>query len=141
MTKYVFEVINEAKSAKSKKEKLEILKKNESWALKDILRGTLDPRIRWKLPEGEVPYTPCQEHNAPSNLLKRNTQFKYFVEGNPQTANMPQYKRESIFIGLLESIHPEDAELVVSMINKKAFGGGITPKLVNEAFPNLVKDL
>jgi len=51
---------------------------------------------------------------------------------------MSTLKRERICIELLESIHPEDAELVVSMINKKPFGGGITPKLVNEAFPNLV---
>lgn len=140
MAKYVFEVIEAAKAAKTKKEKLEVLKKNDSWALRDVLRGTLDPRIQWNIPTGEAPYEPCQEHNAPSNLLKRNTQFKYFVKGHPETNNMVQYKRESIFIGLLESIHPKDAELVVSMINKKPFGGGITPKLVNEAFPNLVKD-
>lgn len=139
MKKYIFEVINEVKNAKTKKDKIEILKKNESWALKDVLKGTLDPKIDWLLPKGDsVPYTPNEGHNAPSNLLRKNVDFKYFVKGNPTYANMLKIKRETLFIGLLEAIHPSDAELVVSMINKKPFGGGITPKLVNEAFPNLV---
>jgi hypothetical protein len=136
--KYIFEVIDEAKKAKTKKAKLEVLKKNESWALKDILKGTLDPKIDWLIPKGEAPYTPNEGHNAPSNLLKQHKKFQYLVKGVPTYANMSTLKRERICIELLESIHPEDAELVVSMINKKPFGGGITPKLVNEAFPNLV---
>lgn len=137
MKLYVHEVIEKAQAAKTKKEKIEILKKYESWALKDVLRGTLDPKIKWSLPGGKPPYTPNDGHNAPSNLLKKHTQFKYFVYGTISQQLSP-YKRESIFISLLEEIHPKDAELVVSMINKQKFGGGITPALVNEAFPNLV---
>jgi len=137
MKMYVHEVIEAVKSAKSKKDKIEILKKNETWALKDILKGTLDPKIQWDLPGGQAPYTPNDGHNAPSNLLKKHKQFKYFVKGGP-AKDMLRLKRETLFIGLLESIHPKDAELVVSMINKEKIGGGITTKLVNEAFPNLV---
>jgi len=135
--KYVFEVLEDVVKAKTRQDKIQILKKNESWALKDILKGTLDPKIEWDLPAGTPPYTASDPHNAPSNLLKRNKQFKYFVKGGP-ARDLPKYKRESIFIGLLEAIHPKDAELVVSMINKQKPGKGITAKLVNEAFPNLV---
>lgn len=137
MKKYVYEVVEEVKSAKTKKEKIEILKKHETWALKDILKGTLDPKIQWDLPAGQAPYTPNNGHNAPSNLFKEHKKFKYFVKGGP-AKDMLRLKRETLFIGLLESIHPKDAELVVSMVNKKKIGGGITPNLVNEAFPNLV---
>lgn len=140
MAKYIFEVIEAAKSAKTKAEKIKILRSNESWALKDVLRGTLDKAIKWDLPEGTPPYTPNDGHNSPSNLLKQNKQFKYFVYGTV-SKQLPKYKRESIFIALLESIHPKDAELVVSMINKEKFGGGITANLVNEAFPDLVKSI
>ena len=52
---------------------------------------------------------------------------------------MPKFKREKIFLGLLESVHPKDAELVVGMINKKLPVDGITKNVVKEAFPNLIK--
>ena len=46
-------------------------------------------------------------------------------------------KRESIFIGLLEGIHPADAEVVLDMIAKKP-PKGITKKLAEEAFSGLL---
>jgi len=134
----IFEIIDKVKAAKTKKQKIEILQNNDSWALRDVLKGTLDPKIGWELPGGKVPYEPNEEYAVPSNLLKKNVMFKYFVKGNPDTKNMNVYKRERMFIELLESIHPKDAELVVQMINKEKFGGGITAKLVNDAFPKLV---
>ena len=52
---------------------------------------------------------------------------------------MMKPKRERLFIELLESIHPKDADLVVSMIAKKSIKG-INRKLIDEAFPGLLKD-
>ena len=52
---------------------------------------------------------------------------------------MPPVKRESIFIGILEGVHPEDAKLVISMINKEKIKGLSRP-VIEEAFPNLLKD-
>jgi hypothetical protein len=138
-TLMVHEVIGQAEKAKSKKDKIEILKKNESWALKDILRGTYDSKVKWILPKGMPPYTPNDgEHNAPSNLLKRNVDFRYFVEGGAG-AKLPSYKRESIFVGLIEAVAPEDALLVISMINKEPLKG-LPRKVVEEAFPGLLQD-
>lgn len=138
-TLMIYEVIGKAEKAKSKKDKIEILKQNESWALKDILRGTYDSKVKWNLPKGQPPYTPNDgQYNAPSNLLKRNVDFKYFVEGGPGN-KLPSYKRESIFVGLIEAIAPEDALLVISMINKEP-PKGLTRKVVEEAFPGLLQD-
>ena len=53
--------------------------------------------------------------------------------------SMPKFKRERLFIGMLEGIHPKDAELVVGMINKKP-PKGVTRKLVEETFPGLLQD-
>ena len=52
---------------------------------------------------------------------------------------MPAFKREKVYLGLLESIHPKDAEIVVKMVNKKLSIPKITEKVVKEAFPNLIK--
>ena len=48
-------------------------------------------------------------------------------------------KREKIYIGLLEAIHPEDAKVVINMVNRKKPAKGITEKVVKEAFPSLIK--
>jgi hypothetical protein len=137
MVKQVYEVFEMFEKAKTRAEKIQILKQNESWALKDIIKGSMDPKIDWLLPKGEVPYTPSEEHNHPSSLLKKHKDFKYIVRSKI-AADMPAFKREKIFLGLIESIHPKDAELVCKMINKEKPVKGITEKIVEEAFPGLL---
>lgn len=138
MKQYVFEVFEEITKTKTKGDKIKVLKQNESWALKDIIRGSMDSTIKWNLPAGAPPYTAALEESHPANLLKENTKFKYFVKGGPGD-NMPAFKRESIFIGILEGVHPQDAELVISMINKEK-PKGLTRPMVKEAFPGLLQD-
>ena len=138
MKQYIWEVIEAVQKAKKKDDKIRILKENESWALKDILRGTMDSKVQWNLPEGPVPFIRNDGHNAPANLIKENVKFKYFVKGG-EGEKMMKPKRENIFIGLLEGIHPLDADLVVGMINKQKIKG-ITKALTNEAFPDLIKE-
>ena len=136
MVKYVFEILEEVGKQRNRVDKVRILKENESWALKDIIKGSMDDKIQWNLPTGQPPYTPSPAHHHPANLFRENTKFKYFVKGG-QGDKMPKYKREQIFIGILEGIHPEDAKLVLSMINKEKLKG-ITLPVVEEAFPNLL---
>lgn len=137
MVLQVYEVFEKFEKAKTNQEKVQILKQNETWALKDIIKGSMDPRVDWLLPKGEVPYTPCEDYNAPSTLLKKHLDFKYFVKSQI-AINLPAFKRERIFLGVVESIHPKDAELVCKMINKKKPVTGITKKIVEEAFPGLL---
>lgn len=135
--KHIFEVIEVAEKASKREEKIQALKQNESWALKDVLRATYDDSIQFLLPPGEPPYTANEEGSIPSTLLKQNVQFKFFIKGGPGEKMLP-VKRERIFINVLEAIHPEDAKLLIKMINKKSLGKGITKKLVQEAFPGLI---
>lgn len=138
MIKFVYEVLSEMGKKRTKEDKVKVLKSNESWALKDIIRGSIDSTVKWNLPPGVPPYTACQEHNHPSNLLRENTKFKYFVKGG-EGDKLPAVKRERIFIGLIESVHPKDAELVIAMVNKEK-PYGLTRPIVEEAFPGLLKD-
>lgn len=136
MAKYVYEVLQEAGKKRKKEDKINILKENESWALKDILRGSFDDKVVWELPEGEPPYTPAEPFNHPANLLRENVKFAYFARGG-KGRDMPKFKRERLYIGMLEGIHPEDAKLVIGMMNKNP-PKGITKNIVNEAFPGLI---
>ena len=90
------------------------------------------------MPAGEPPYTAAAAHSHPTNLTKQNAQFRYFVKGGAGD-EMAKFKREQIFIGILEGIHPEDAKLVINMINKKKIPG-ISRPVVEEAFPKLLTD-
>ena len=64
--------------------------------------------------------------------------FKYFVKGGPGD-KLQKVKREQMFIGILEGVHPEDAKLVISMINKQK-PNGLSRPIVEEAFPKLLQD-
>jgi len=136
MKQYIYEVLEEVAKKRSKADKIKVLKENETWALKDVLKGTFDDRITWIIPDGDPPYQPSEAHNHPSNLIKENKKFAYFAKGGPGT-KLPAIKRENLFIGLIEGIHPEDARVVINMINKIPIKG-ITKPIIEEAFPGLL---
>jgi hypothetical protein len=138
VTLRLFEVFEKISKASTKKEKIELLKKYNSPALLNILKGTFDDTIEWLLPDGNPPYTPADAHNAASNLMRKYADFKYFVKGGAGNNLLP-IKRETMFIGMLETIHPKDAELVISMIKRESPAKGITKTLVKEVFPDLIK--
>lgn len=136
VNKMVFEMIDEIAKASKKADKLEILNKyKEDWALKSILIGTYDDKVEFLLPTGKPPYTPAREESTPSNLQKRYRDFTHFIN-NKANAQVPAFKREKIFLSLIESIHPEDAKLVINMINKTPIKG-VSKSLVIEALPEL----
>ncbi len=136
-TKHIYEVIELASKAKTKQDRINVLRENESWALKDLLRGAYDELVQWSLPPGDPPYEPAAEETVPSTLHNQHKKFKYFVKGLVGD-QMMGFKRERMFIDILEGIHPKDAELLILMKDKKALAKGITKKLVEEAFPKLI---
>ena len=132
----VFEILEEFGKQTTKAKRIEVLKKHGNVpAFKDVLRGIFDDSLEFLLPEGKPPYTPNIPESVPSTLLKKHKEFGYFVKGG---VDQPQYKRENIFIRLLESIHPQDAEVVLSMVSKKSPVKFLTKNLIEETFPNLI---
>lgn len=135
----VFEILEKVSKASTKADKIKILQEHkENWALKDILRGTFDDSVQWNLPTGRPPFEPAPAHSHPSHLIRHNKKFSYFVKGGPGD-KLPRFKREKIFLDIIETVHPQDAELMVGMINKKLNVKGVTKKLVEESFPGLIR--
>jgi hypothetical protein len=135
----IHEILKMVGKAQTRQEKVAILKQYNCLALRDILKGSFDDQIQFLLPKGEPPYEPAPLENPPSSLYKMSKQFKYFAVGGPGE-RMPKHKVEAKFISVLESIHPDDAALVIKMKDKKVKGvyKGLTPMIINEAFPNLI---
>ena len=137
-TKNVYEVIAHAASGKLRADKIKRLREGNSQALQDVLRGTYDDTIQWDLPTGEVPYiNTFPDGTEPKKLFSEHMKFKFFVKGFKAGANLKKRDKESMFLSILETIHPEDSKLMIKMINKDRIKN-ITKAHVCEAFPNLI---
>lgn len=134
---YIHEVLEQVDKAATKKEKIEILQKYDSNVLKNVLIGTFDDAIQWNVPDTAPPFVPADERYPPSSLQKQLNQLLYFIKGN-KGDELLKFKRETMFIRMLESIHPKDANIVLAMVAKKLPVKGLTKALVKEAFPNLI---
>lgn len=136
----VFEIFEEFKKADGREGRLDVLKKySDNWAFLDIIRGSFDESLEFILPEGRPPFTPNKPESVPSSLLRKHKDFALFVKGG-RGETLPAFQRENKFIQLLESVHPEDAEYVIKMVAKKPPCRYITKKLVQEAYPNLIRE-
>lgn len=131
-------IINNAAALKTEVEKVQYLQQHNSTALTTVLQYALDKRAIWQLPEGDPPYKPSDLTFDNEGMLYSEARRLYlFLEGgNP---NLTQFRREMLFIGLLESIHPDDSKIILMAKNKK-MPKGITKKIVNLAFPGLIDD-
>ena len=131
-------ILADVAKAKNKKEKKEVLLKHgNNGALKEILKYTYDPNIKFLLPPGNPPYNSVvDETENPTYLYGLVRKLYLFVEGgNP---NLKSQRREYLFIELLESIHPKEAEILLQMKDKKLKCNGLTYNLVKETFPRLI---
>ena len=135
----VFEIFNDFSKLTKKADKVEFLKVEgeRTPAFKDVIRGIFDERLKFVLPEGKPPYSPNRPESTPSSLRRLHRQFGDYVEG-ARNQSQPKFKIERSFIQLLESVHAEDALIVVDMINKKSPVKSLTKKLVQEASPSML---
>lgn len=132
----VAEFLEKVSKLKKKEERVEALKANDSFVIRTILQGAFDPRIKWALPEGEPPYKPTELVDQENVLIHDARKLIHFVEGgNP---GLKQIRRETLFIEMLESVAPADAKLLCAIKEKKLPWKGITPEIVEEAFPGLL---
>lgn len=149
MASFVYVVLERAGEAATKEEKIKILRDNNSFALRTVLQGGMDSSVEFILPEGRPPFSLEESKKwgfTPSAIQRAAKKLKFFVKNGPGQS-MASFKRERMFITLLETMHPEEAELLILMKDKSlikktgtAHYKGITKKLVIEAFPGLIKD-
>lgn len=137
-----YEILENVSKKKTKKEKIEELKRYSGAPLKTILGYALDPNVVWLLPPGEPPYTPLKENSDIDGRLDYEfRKLYYFVDGpTPEQKNLKQTRREQMFIEILESVDPKEAKLLLAIKEKTLPFKGITKAIVAEAFPNLAKD-
>ena len=112
----ISKILKMASAAHRLEERAKILKQYESHPLKVILNARFNPRVKWLLPEGKPPYSANNEDPEASKLrLYRDVKLlSAWVEGG-KYPNMKPRKREDVFISVLESVHPDDAALLIAL--------------------------
>ena len=132
------EILQKVSSAKTKKEKIDLLQEYNSQGLRSLLIINYDESLKFLLPEGEVPFTP---NDAPAGTEHtRLTQeyrglYRFFKGGDSSIKGM---RREQLFVQLLEGLHADEANMLVSACNKDLQSKyRITKAVVAEAFPQI----
>lgn len=130
------EILRMAGDLSTRKEKIDFLQKHYTPAFGMILRSALDPTIKWNLPPGRPPFKPLGPKTEQQYMLYQQARKldKFLVGG----MHLDKIKRELLFIQLLESCDPEDAELLCNAKDKKLPFKGITVGLLNTAFPGII---
>ena len=164
---FAFEVFDLASNQRSKVKKIEVLKKYEDLSLKQLFKWNFDSTIVSVLPEGEVPYSGYDDQTTYSGTLttrineevrrmhevgsfslgstdreghttirREAKHFYRFVKGGDDAMNA--IRRETMFINILEGLHPLEAEIIVLVKDKKLESKyKITKEIVSEAYPDI----
>ena len=130
------EILKKVNNANTKPKKINILKQYDCEPLRMIIKGSFDPNIKWLLPNGNVPY---QKNEAPmgtehSSLRIEAKRLYHFIKGGND--KLPQFKREDMFIQMLEGLHESEAELLIHVKDKRLHQvyKGLSDAAVKEAF-------
>ena len=135
-TPLLSEVLKKVHNAKTKSKKIEILKEHDCDALRMIMKSSFDPNIEWVIPNGEVPFTANEaEEGTEHTVLRRESRKLYhFIKGGNNA--IAGFKRENMFIQMLEGLHISEAEIVIAAKDKSLHKvyKGLSDNVVKEAF-------
>jgi len=130
------ELLDKVHKAKTKEQKVQILRENNTDSLRKFLKAAFDPKLKWIFPEGEVPYTPNEapagtEHTV---LATEARKLWHFIEGADNVTK--QHQKENMFFQMLEGLHESEAKLLVMAKDKKLHQHykGLSSNVVKEAF-------
>jgi len=138
-TKSVYEILKEVDSLPSEKEREECLRKHTTSNLKTILDYTFNSKLIFDLPEGRPPYTPLRLGSDSEGRFQAEAKKLHIFLKNSSSA-LSRFRRETIFIQILESIDPMDAELLCDIKDKKMPFKNVTKELVMKVYPTLIKE-
>ena len=124
---------------KNKADKIKLLQQYKRDDVKALIIWNYDKGIVSALPEGEVPY---KKNEAPANsgghtrlVHEWRTLYNYVKGGNDKLSQM---KREQMFVQLLESLHADEAEILLLVKDKELQKKyRITRQVVEEAYPDI----
>ena len=135
---FMHEILELVDEQKTKAKKVSILKEYRDDALTAILIWQFDDSVQSAMPEGQVPYKPNEvpvgtDHTS----LRREWKTLYhFIRGGNDGLN--NLRRETMFVQMLEGLHPQEAEIICLVKDKRLTDKYIvTLAQVQEAYPDI----
>ena len=163
---FVFEVLDAASKQRSKAKKVEVLQRYKHPSLVTLFVWNYDSSIITLLPEGPVPYgTNRDDQNSTGTLSSRiddavskmsemgstslgsqdqgqasiraeYTKFYNFLKGGNN--GLSSLRRETMFINILEGLHPLEAEILILVKDKKLTDKyNISKEVVSLEYPQI----
>jgi hypothetical protein len=136
---FIHEVFELVVKQRTRQDKINILKEYEDPSIKAIFIWNFDESVISVIPDGPVPY---KENEVPvgtdhTSLRREYKNLYHFVRGGNDT--LSSLRKETMFIQLLEGLHPKEAEIVCLIKDKKLTSKyKISHDLVKEAYPDIV---
>jgi len=133
------EIFADFQKCTTKEQQIRFLRTIREANFRTFLKGCYDPNIVFdvELPEK---YRPAPE---PAGLtwttlsMEMNKMYR-FVRNHPaKPVGLTKKKETELFLGVMESLHKDEARLLVDMIKKDLKVPNLTKDLVLEAYPGL----
>jgi len=163
---FVFEVLDAASKQRSKAKKVEVLRRYAHDSILTLFIWNFDDTAVSALPPGDVPYGNTREDNnmtgtlsdkindavdkmgemgskslgandqGKASIRREYTKFYNFIKGGNNS--LSSLRRETMFINILEGLHPLEAEILVLVKDKRLTEKyKITKEVVSEAYPQI----
>ena len=136
---FMTEILEVVHKQRSKAKKVQVLQHYRDDALTALLIWNFDPSVTSALPEGDVPYKPndVPEGTDHTSLRREWKNLYHFIKGGNDGLN--GLRRESMFVQMLEGLHPREADLVCLVKDKRLTEKyKVTLDMVKEAYPDIV---
>jgi intracellular sulfur oxidation DsrE/DsrF family protein len=133
------EILKEFEDAPTRKEKIEILRKNFTPRFGEFLQLAFAEDVKFDV---ELP-TAYKVNVEPVGMTMTTLHIEMaklyrFIEGHPKRiAGLSGKKQQNLFIGILESLHKDEAELLIRVVKKNLGVKFLTANLLKEAYPGI----
>jgi len=132
------EILELFSKAETRKQKLEVLKKNGDEAFKQFLFIAFHPNIKFDI---EAPaYRPSTEPAGLNYAYLRIEMRKIyrFITNHPEKSpELSADKQRQLLVVILESLHKDEAELLVKLFKKDLGVRYLTRRTSNDALPEV----
>ena len=163
---FVFEVLEAASKQRTKAKKIEVLQRYAHDSVMTVLIWNFDETAISVLPVGDVPYGNTKEDNNTTGTLsdkindavdkmgelgstslgsqdqgkasirREYKKFYNFIKGGNDS--LSKLRRETIFINILEGLHPLEAEILILVKDKRLTDKyKITKEVASAAYPQI----
>lgn len=135
---FMNEILELVSEQKTDAKKVSLLKEYECDILKSLFIWNFDDSVISLLPVGNVPYKPNESPLGTDHSSLRREQrslYNFVKGGNDQLSTI---RRETIFIQMLEGLHPKEADIVIAVKDKNLEDMYDVPfEVVEEAYPDI----